>query len=290
MNNGYIYIKLTNKCNTLCNFCADDWIKRRAPDPSLEEIKNTILKEYNSGYKSLIITGGEPTLSPILLDVLTFAKKIGIQMIQLVTNGRLLSIPRFLDKIDPFVDRYQISLFSSDPYTFDKMCNANGAFIQVIEAMKLLFIRRKNVMVNCVITKDNLEELDKILILAYSLNVSYFQYSFLKPMAFAYENCVYLKYSQIMPKILKVIELKEMKLKNISLGFDNFPACVFPNIEKQIQYISDLKRPLKNKKTYQEFKVKTEKCAKCKYFEYCEGLEKSYYQLFGDEELKPILT
>ena len=106
MGGGHYILKLNNKCNNLCNFCADGWEIRNRKDPSFEEVKKQILGARKEGFHRLIITGGEPTISPYLFKTIDFARQSGIDHIYLCTNARLLIIPSFFNKIKDLVDTY----------------------------------------------------------------------------------------------------------------------------------------------------------------------------------------
>lgn len=287
---GYIFIKLTNKCNTLCNFCADDQNVRNKPDPNIDDIKKQLIIGYQQGFRKVIFSGGEPTISPFFLDILKFSKEtLKFELIHLTTNARALSNEEYFKKVEKYIDRFQVSFFSANPFTFDRIANANNAFFQVVKALQLMLKYNKNVISNVVITKDNYTELDQILILLFSLNINYIQFAFPNPVGFALKNNVFVKYSEIQTQIIKLIEINQKKLKNITIGFENFPLCIFYKINPNfIDFISDLSHPLENKNYYMSSKRYSEKCKNCKFLNKCEGLFIKYFDLFGDSEINPI--
>ncbi len=286
---GYTFIKLNNTCNNLCNFCADDWSVRRLANPSFIEIKEQVLEGKKKGFHKIIISGGEPTISPILLPTIELARAQGYDFIHLVTNGRRLSNLKYLKLLLGKVDRYQVSFFSPNPETFDKMTNVKGSFKQTLLAMKNLRMYKQNVIVNAVITKQNYKELSQLLILLYSLDVNYVQFAFINPVGFVKQffDEVFIDYSTVAPEVLKVIKTsKEIGFSNI--GFENFPPCIFENYKEVLPYLSDFSHPKSNKKYYTTSKVHTKKCEKCKFKNQCEGVFKEYFKVKGDSELKTL--
>lgn len=88
------YINLAG-CNFNCRSCfavAKDWVGR---DFTTEELINFFIKACKLMWKGIadevVLTGGEPTISPhYLLDLLSRLKELGVGKIELSTNGYLL--------------------------------------------------------------------------------------------------------------------------------------------------------------------------------------------------------
>jgi hypothetical protein len=62
------------------------------------EWKNVLLKAWNAGVPHVIFTGGEPTLRPDLIELISYAEKLG-QVSGLLTNGMRLSETEYLHNI-----------------------------------------------------------------------------------------------------------------------------------------------------------------------------------------------
>jgi len=85
-------LHLTSRCNLACGFCSVDanapGARGRLP---LTRLQMLLDEAVALGLKELHITGGEPTLSPQLEDVVRHATGLGIRT-RLITNGTLLSL------------------------------------------------------------------------------------------------------------------------------------------------------------------------------------------------------
>jgi len=81
------YIQVTRECNQKCRFCSNPPNKRTL---SLEQGRKLIDYYKRKGCHGLIFTGGEPTLSPILPDLIRYAQKRKIPH-RMITNGQKLS-------------------------------------------------------------------------------------------------------------------------------------------------------------------------------------------------------
>src|SRR5215470_2283110 len=71
-------VDLTNRCNMMCDPCFMDEVK---------EILDNALKIKPRRQMSVQFSGGEPTMSPLFLDAVAYARKIGYNSVQAATNG-----------------------------------------------------------------------------------------------------------------------------------------------------------------------------------------------------------
>ncbi len=86
-------LEITSACNLNCSFCfANSQPSSQTNDPSLKSLtENLIRVQKNSPGSNLQISGGEPTLRQDLPKIISQAKKIGFEFIQLNTNGLMLA-------------------------------------------------------------------------------------------------------------------------------------------------------------------------------------------------------
>ncbi|MDI1240417.1 MAG: radical SAM protein [bacterium] len=84
-------VDLTNRCNMMCNPCFMDANQvGYVHEPTFEDIKAILDRAVSFKPRRQIIillSGGEPTLSPFFLDAVAYAKKIGFYRILAATNG-----------------------------------------------------------------------------------------------------------------------------------------------------------------------------------------------------------
>ena len=84
-------IEVTTHCNSDCLHCfVYAGISERS-NLSADVVKKIITEGYDTGYRQLHITGGEPLLWKGLFPALDYAFGIGYKTISLNTNGRLLT-------------------------------------------------------------------------------------------------------------------------------------------------------------------------------------------------------
>ena len=84
-------VEITNRCNMRCPICFTD-ANGNEGDVGLHEIK---IRLHNllevAGPIPVQISGGEPTLHPQLPEIIGYAKQLGFNNIELVTNGIVIS-------------------------------------------------------------------------------------------------------------------------------------------------------------------------------------------------------
>ena len=68
-----IWVKLFNQCNNRCIFCPDPQTDIGMIDMDLALETFTLL--YNRGVRRITLSGGEPTLSPYIFDLIKALKK-----------------------------------------------------------------------------------------------------------------------------------------------------------------------------------------------------------------------
>lgn len=99
-------IEITGQCNLNCNICfADASAGEHVP---LDEITKMIdaYVSYEPEPELLQLSGGEPTLHPDLIEIVNYAKHLGIQDVAVSTNGLQLLEAGFaeeLAKTDPVI-------------------------------------------------------------------------------------------------------------------------------------------------------------------------------------------
>ena len=90
-------LEITEKCNLSCPFCFADG--GRGNHMPFEQAKACIEDIYAQGRRYIHFGGGEPTIHPHIIELISHARKTGLEYIQLNTNGlRLADEPGFAEK------------------------------------------------------------------------------------------------------------------------------------------------------------------------------------------------
>ena len=110
------YLQLTRNCLQHCRFCSNP---PTGVDLSVPEMKELIDGLADMGYDGVILTGGEPTMSPLLFPALEYAHEKGLYS-RMITNGQHLADKAFFQQcVDAGLSHIHVSLHSYRPEVHD---------------------------------------------------------------------------------------------------------------------------------------------------------------------------
>lgn len=162
----WVHLYVTRHCNFSCKYCGA--LDNTRPDPTLKELKQRILKVKSLGGRIIGFMGGEPTLRRDIVDIVRFCSQNGMYT-QLPTNGTFLIAPALkkegktllrnlveagLGTINISVDSLVGGFMDSDK----ELPRANGVLEALMEEKK----RGLTVVLNCVVTKKNIDQVAKM--------------------------------------------------------------------------------------------------------------------------------
>ena len=110
------YLQLTRDCLQSCRFCSNP---PTGVELTLQEMEDELGRLASMGYDGVILTGGEPTISPLLLPALGHAAELGLHS-RIITNGqRLADLGFFREAVAAGLTHAHFSLHSHDPRAHD---------------------------------------------------------------------------------------------------------------------------------------------------------------------------
>jgi cyclic pyranopterin phosphate synthase len=117
----YLRVSLTDRCNMRCVYCMPSTGLSFLPRPELlsdEELLVVLRATAVAGFRTIRLTGGEPTLRHAIVDLVRAIKAIpGIEHVTMTTNAlRLRQLAGPLKAAG--LDRVNISIDSLDPQKF----------------------------------------------------------------------------------------------------------------------------------------------------------------------------
>lgn len=293
-------LKVGFSCNCRCNFCVQGDKRIKYRDKSAEQLKRIIEENYSRGIKEIVFTGGECTIRKDLIELVSHAKKIGYDLIQIQSNGRMFCYMDFCKSvINAGATEFGISIHGSKAEIHDEMTRAKGSFAQIVQGIKNLRMLGQRVMTNTVITKQNYKDLPNIAKLLVSLDVDQFQFAFVHILGTAEKNLnmVVPRKSEIMPYVKEGLDIGIKAGKRVMT--EAIPYCFMKGYEDYIAEkiipvarVEDAEWAIENYTDFRinEGKVKSEKCKECSYYSFCEGPWKEYPKLFGWDEFVPVTS
>lgn len=150
---GTSRIGIIYRCNQVCTFCElADMDTRLEPD----KVRRAIDSAAARGSKRLILTGGEPTLSPDLPDYVRHARERGFEMIEVQTNAVLLDKPGLAEELrEAGLTHAQVSLHGPDSAISDALTAAPGTHRRTLAGVENLLRNGVGVLLNHLVFKDN---------------------------------------------------------------------------------------------------------------------------------------
>lgn len=157
---------LLSRCNLRCFYCGNNG---HGPEfeMSLKEVSEALLafKAKHGGDLSkvlLTITGGEPTLSRSLPNVIRLAKHLGYGDVLLTTNGLRLADALYADSLAAAGLSYvELSLRSMIEESYDFVTGTKGLFPKAMAGLANC-VARFDVLANLVINRTNYKELPEL--------------------------------------------------------------------------------------------------------------------------------
>ncbi|GKY94489.1 hypothetical protein MPSEU_000414800 [Mayamaea pseudoterrestris] len=143
---NYLRFSLTERCNFRCTYCMP--IEGVALQPEEQLLTTTELltlaKHFCSlGVNKIRLTGGEPTLNPHLLDIVTELKRMNVS-VGITTNGFLLGQkPKLLEQLMAAgLDSMNVSLDSLEPEKFARITRRPASYLPKV--LSVLDASRRN--------------------------------------------------------------------------------------------------------------------------------------------------
>lgn len=290
--------KIRFGCNNFCKFCVQGDKRDRFADKPLEKIKAELAEGLLTGAKAVVLTGGEPLLHKNILEIISSARSLGYNHVQLQTNGRLFCYMDFCKAVlKAGATEFSPALHGSTAEIHDFLTDAPGSYAQTVKGIMNLRSLGCSVVTNSVITSRNMKDLPALARLFVRLGVEHFQFAFVHILGHAADNKKWIvpRKSELAPYLKKAIDVG---LKaGVTVVTEAVPYCFLKGYEDHIAEayipettIFDANFKVDKFSVYRrsEGKARGPKCSKCKYFAVCEGPWREYPELFGWEEFKPV--
>ena len=129
------YLQLTRDCLQRCRFCSNPPTGIDLDEP---EMRSMIDQLADMGYDGVILTGGEPTMSPLLFPALEYAAERGLYS-RMITNGQMLADRDFFRRcVDAGLTHIHVSLHSYRPEVHDFITQYPGAWEPLVACLSLV--------------------------------------------------------------------------------------------------------------------------------------------------------
>lgn len=160
-----IWVRIASSCNNKCIFCLDS----NAHDGTFVEddiVKKQIKEWFKEWYENrVIISGWEASIDPKFSEYIKYAKDIGYDRVQTVTNGNMFAIKSFTDKVfKAWLEEVTFSFHGHNSKLHDYLVDTKWAFMKSLKW--LIYIKKNypNIILNIdiVVNKINVPYLPEI--------------------------------------------------------------------------------------------------------------------------------
>ena len=187
-----LFWEATLRCNAYCEFCGSKCGDvSYADELSSNEICHAfkqIAERYDASQIMINVSGGEPLMRDDLIEIMTYADSLGYRW-GLVTNGLLLN-NNLIDSLkSTHLSTISISIDGLSN-THDSIRRVKGGLDTVIGNLHLLSDANflETIMITTVVSKRNIDELDKIKELLKSVPINIWRVCPVDPIGRAVEN------------------------------------------------------------------------------------------------------
>jgi MoaA/NifB/PqqE/SkfB family radical SAM enzyme len=318
-----VEIKLGDLCNNRCPFCVSgDLRDAKAPWTPLARVKGELEAFRARGCDAVGFLGGEPTVYPWIEEAAAHARAVGYRRVALCTNGTRLSDAAFCARlVAAGVNRVTVSLHSHLPELEDGiMTGVPGNHARKVAGIRNMLAWRARgrmedgVSLNPVLSRRNLPALREYLLFAKRLGVSDVRFNFIWPddLLRGWREWVP-SLREAAPEIVKAIVLNERRL-GLRLTFGGLPRCALSwgGISSRLaetlseRHLDEATQDPDNdvsipsaaggrgdRFVWQERKKEALKslgarCGECRHAATCEGVWKTYAEIYGLDELIPV--
>ncbi|HYD49228.1 MAG TPA: radical SAM protein [Terriglobales bacterium] len=290
------------QCNNHCPMCSN------TGDPALffhntEELLRRAAFLHASGFRRVVVTGGEPTIHPGFWRIIDELRSLDMVW-DTNTHGRSFAQSSFTDRaVASGLQRAIVSLHSFDPSVSAAIFGASEqAHQETVAGIDRLLAAGIEVIVNCVLSRLNLHQLDDYLrIGAARWPRASFKLVFPSTLGKGgkWPEIVGLRLADIAEPIRRARAVA--KAAGIELWFESLPNCVIGDAEivnygrstfGESHYLDDASGEHIYSMRHIEAEIFAfgENCRKCVAARRCSGVSHTYATSHGLDELVPFLT
>jgi His-Xaa-Ser system radical SAM maturase HxsC len=279
------YFFVTGRCNSNCVMCpSPDAARKKAELADCQKLIE-IARHIPTDTKHLTITGGEPFMAgEAIFEFLDYLKrKYENTEFLILTNGRIFSLLKYAELLRETIPNNAIlgiPLHGSSSETHDTITRAKDSFIQTVQGIKHLLVRKIKVELRLVVCKLNVDDYINIarFIVKEIPQIEYVSIMAAEMTGNAYINreAVWMPYGEAFDKIYPAV--RYLIEHEIDVKLYNFPLCT---VHRDVWSLCE--------KSISPDKIRyADVCDDCAYKDACGGIFAGTFLLERDE-LKAIL-
>lgn len=278
-------VRVNFRCNQACSFCFVSTHLPAAPDA---EVERAITEAARRG-ADLVLSGGEPTLHPRIVELVRLARDEGAALVELQTNAIRLGDPARVAALrDAGLDVVHASLHASSAEVSDAITRAPGTFAQTVEGCDEVVRAGLRLRLSFVFCRANLDDFPRYVgWVADRWPGTEICVSFVAPSTDLVPRTPELipRYSDVVPHLADGLRVARARGVHLS-GLDSMcgvPLCLVPESLQPYFALAEAPRDYAGGEM-----VDAAACRRCDLRGRCFGLRRGYAELYGEAELSPV--
>ncbi|MFQ6044428.1 MAG: radical SAM protein [Candidatus Poribacteria bacterium] len=159
---------ITSRCDCRCATCYY-WTLGERDEMTTSEICRMLEDAYSVGMTDYVVWGGEPLLREDFSEIARHANSLGLD-VTVITNGSRL--PERINELAGHLYGLIVSIDHPDAERHDELRKHPGIYKKAVEGIKLAKNHRHlNIFINTVISRENLDQLERVVYLTEGLEV-----------------------------------------------------------------------------------------------------------------------
>ncbi|RJX75620.1 pyrroloquinoline quinone biosynthesis protein PqqE [Vibrio sinensis] len=184
----WLLAELTYECPLHCSYCSNPTdLGSREQELSTEAWLDVLTQARKMGSVQLGFSGGEPLLRKDLEQLVEHGRNLGFYT-NLITSGIGLTEKRIKQLKTAGLDHIQISFQAADPELNDAIAGRGNAFKQKQKMAEIVKAEGYPMVLNFVISKQNISEIPQILALSRELKADYVELATAQYYGWAFDN------------------------------------------------------------------------------------------------------
>lgn len=295
-------IETTEQCNHDCLFCSG---KKSEFNVSFEEINARMVELKDKGATEIMLSGGEPTFRDDLPKLIKLAFDYGFKEVSVQTNGvNLHNMNLLRTYLNAGTVKFDISFHSHKKEVFEKINGGKDTYEKFIRGLQNIHKYKIPTYFTIVINSLNYKDLkEQVMFVQRNFpSITHFCYNYVDPTGDAMKN------QWIVPRYVETQPYMEDTFRYITdqgltfriefvpfcflNGFTEFSSEYRREKFQEPSYVASISEFRLRKKRFIErsnIYLKSTVCKKCKLNPECPGLNVNYANLFGFDELKPVV-
>jgi len=227
-----VMIEITPQCNLNCRFCFNASSFARHDRNAQNKLTTAFVKKIirhikKEGIKIVRFTGGEPLLRKDIFELLSYAKKRGLE-VRLNTNGLLID-KAAAHRLAKIADNILIPIESWNDKEEDRITGGQKCLTKKIQTIKLLAANRIPVVrAGTVAIKNNIKNFDRLAKIVLKLPIR--EWEFYRP-AYSSQNKDILKKADLENLAEKIYQTQKKTDIRITIG-NGVPFCAIKDANK----------------------------------------------------------